>query len=365
MFKKNACPTIDATMYNEMLACVISQVSARPGESSVFTLRSGPGVGKNGMHRSFAEWNNLYYVEYMCSGTPSADITGFCIPDKEKGIVEFMPTLKFISHEVPEGYDGVYMHIQELDKLSPDQQAIVGVILDTRMLEGIPVQENLFYCASMNSASDNCGGEDLTRQMEDRLYIHDLAGPDPEKWLVWAAANEVHPYITGFIGWSKKYLYDFNPDQSGAFCSPRSWVKASRLITSLGDDVSLDMMQTIIEHKCGPAPSLEFAGYIRLASELVPVSEVLRDPHNAPIPHHDLGAQYAMCSLLATEFGRMHKKGDPLLRDEVEAAITYIRRMDEGHAVYAFRMMTAAHPDFSSVSQEYTKFIQDYKGITF
>jgi len=64
-------------------------------------------------------------------------------------------------------------------------------------------------------------------------------------------------------------------DESGAFRSPRSWVKASRLITSISDDVSLDMMQKIIEQKCGLDASIEFAGYLRLASELVPVSELV------------------------------------------------------------------------------------------
>lgn len=364
MFNAQPCPTIDKTMYLEMLACVRSQVDAKAGESSVFTLQGGPGTGKNGIHREFAEWNNLYYLEYMCSGTPSADINGFCIPNKETGIVEFMPTLKFISHEVPDGYDGIYLHIQEMDKLSPDQQAIAGVILDTRMLENIPVQKNLFYCGSMNRGSDNCGGEDLTRQMEDRLYIREVE-PDIDKWVLWAAEHDIHPYISGFLRWSPKYLYDFDPDEHGAFCSPRSWTKASRLITALGDDIGLDMMSAIIEHKCGPGPSLEFSGYIRLASELVNVSQVLSDPENAPIPHHDLGAQYAMCSILASEFGSRHKKGVPLIKEDVEAAIKYIRRMDEGHAVYAFKMMTMAHPDFSEVTTEYTKFKMDYKGITF
>ena len=366
-FNTTPHPTIDAKMHRQMLACLRTQTVKKPGFSSIFTMQGGPGIGKNGKAAQFAEHHNLEYVEYMVSGTPSPDITGFMIPNLETKEAEFIPTKKFISGHVPTDKDGVLVHIQELDKMKPDQQAIVQTIFDSWLLDNIPVQKDLYYIASMNMASDNCGGEELIRSLEDRLYLYKLPEPDVNEWLRWAARSSIHGWVMGFLKFAPGHLYNFDPDKEGAFCSPRSWEKASRLIDGLdltGDmEEDVEMVIDVVENKVGPGVGIEFSGFIKMAHELVPVSEVLANPETASVPHHDIGAAYAMCSNLATEFGHRREKGVTLGKETVENAITYIRRMAEDMAVFAFKMCTDAHPDFSEVTSEWTKFARDFKEL--
>jgi len=356
-------PTIEDDMFMMMNACLSTQVDKIPGRGSIFTFLGGPGIGKTQRAAQFAESRQLLLAVSILSRTPSPDIQGFLVPNMKTMTVEFLTTKKFIEASYDKDkYNGVLMMLDEIDKCMPDQQGGIQSMLEDWSLEGSPVDKNLFFMAGANRPEDNCGGNELIKSLEDRMYIFNMPDPDAEVWLTWAASEGIDPRIRAYIQWKPENLYNFNPDKSGAFASPRSWAKSSYLIESL--PLHNDrMVSQIVQHKCGEEIGLEFGGFIRMASELCPVEAIYLNPDDAPVPNHNASACYAMACNLAYDFGRIKNAGEHITREMAEAAIKYIKRMDEGLAVFAFKMMADANPEFCAVTEEFTNFKREFKHL--
>jgi len=229
-------------------------------------------------------------------------------------------------------------------------------------MEGKPVGKNVFYSFAGNREEDGCGAGPISQALQDRMFIQQME-VDAQGWLKWASQNDIDYRIMAFIAWKQENLHKFDSTAPlGGQPSPRGWEKASHMIfVTNADDKHAAM---IVSGKCGPAVGIEFSAFLRMAKDLCNVDDVFSNPGGALLPNHNTSAVYAMCSSLAFEFGQRKKKGKDITKAEVEATLIYLRRMSEGMAVYGFRMITSANPDFCERTSEFTRFQQDYKHIS-
>lgn len=358
-------PTIPSDMLQLMNACLATQMENEPGVGSIFTAMGGPGIGKTQIMSQYAKHQRMKFAVTILSRTPSPDIQGFMIPNLETGKVEFMTTRKFIEAAFdPDEHDGVIMLFDEMDKCMPDQQGSIQSMWEDRSLEGTPVDKNLFFMAGANRPEDNCGGNELIKSIEDRMFLYEMPPPDVDQWINWALLNRIEPNIMAYLKWKPEHLYNFNPDMSGAFASPRSWAKSSYLMNYI-DSESTSLISEVVQRKCGEEIGIEYTGFIRMVDELCTTQDVYDNPETAPVPHHNTSACYAMCTNLAADLARKKHEGVPIAQADAEAAIQYVRRMEEGMAVFGFRMMCNANPEFMTVTPEFTAFKKDFKHLNF
>tara|TARA_Y100000310_G_C20626114_1_gene785995 strand:+ start:485 stop:1582 length:1098 start_codon:yes stop_codon:yes gene_type:complete len=363
-FSATEHPTIETELFQIANACFASQVDKIPGHGSPLCLLGPPGVSKTALVRQLAEFHNMALKVFILGSTPAPDLVGFYVPDLKEGKVRHLITQDIINPEYDrDKYDGVIVLLDEFANCVEQMTTIQSTIEDWSM-EGQPVNKDVFFVLASNRPEDMSGANEIPKSVVDRVYIHEVK-PAYEQWLKWAMKNGIDYTITGYIAWKKdEALFDFDPNAPvGGQPSPRSWEKLSNLIKHLPIK-SPDMIAKAAIAKVGEVKGIEYSGYARLASELCTTEEVLADPENAAIPHHNTSACYAMCLNLATELaGRIEKKED-VLKEEVEAIITYFRRMDDAMAVFGFSMCVEANPAFAERSAEFTKFKQDYKGLS-
>lgn len=363
-FNKVEHSTIEPDLFQLMSATLQSQREHAPGKGSPLLLTSAPGLGKTAMYRALAKEYNLEFRAIILSRIPSADISGFFIPDLATGVVVHLTTKDIIDPEYDkEKFDGILILFDEIGNADVGQQTSIQSFVEDWKMGGVPVAENVFFAFASNRKKDSCGSNDLVKSLVDRLFVKDIEEPDVDNWIRWAMKNGVHPNIIGYIQWKKEALFEFDPKApQGGQPSPRAWEKASHLIDSLPIETNY-MISTVVSGKVGEVRGIEFSAYIRMLDELCSYEDVMRDPEDAPIPHHNTSACYAMCTNIAYEFAQKDKAGEDLTKEEVDAAITYIRRMDDAMAVFGFRMMDEATTLFSKRSDEFTKFKKDYKEL--
>ena len=355
--------TIDKDRFQLMQACLASQVDKVPGHGTFYAGFGPPGIGKTWEQAAFAKFHNLFHRIVILGRIPSPDVAGFFVPDVAKGTVAHLINDTLIDPPYDkEKYDGVLITFDEISNTLFDQQASIQSFLNDWAMEGKPVGKNVFYSFAGNREEDGCGAGPISQALQDRLLI-DMIDVDAPGWLKWAAQNDIDYRIMAFLSWKPQHLHAFNPAASlGGQPSPRGWEKASHMI-KVSPDID-GLAASIVSKKIGPAIGIEFSGFIKMAGDLCSVGDVFIDPENAMLPNHNTSAVYAMCTSLAFEFGKRKTRGEDITKDEVDATITYLRRMQEGMAVFGFRMINNANPDFCRLSDEFAKFQMDYKHIT-
>jgi hypothetical protein len=353
---------IDPMLYKILNASMRTQKDKVPGKGSPLCLVGPPGVGKTHIFRQYAAAKNLFFITVILGRIPSVDIGGVYVPDLENGELRHLITRRFLGEHVPDGYDGIFILFDEIGTAMPDQQASIQSMIEDWSLEGNYIQKSVYFGFATNRVIDNCGANDLIKSLVDRLYIYDYE-PDYKSWLRWARHEGIADSIIAFISWKKdEVLHQFDPNAPmGGQPDPRSWSKLSYLIEDEDDQIAISQMA---KAKVGEAMGLEWNGYRRLFAELADVEDVFENPETAQIPHHNVSAMYGMITNIAGVFARRHKKEEEITEEEVSASIVYIRRMDETMAVFGFRMFHESNPLFCKRSEEYAKFLRDFKDLT-
>lgn len=356
-------PTIDDERFRMMQACLASQVDKVPGHGSFYASFGPPGIGKSWESVAFAKFHNLYHVAYVLCANPSPDVVGFYVPKLDTNEVIHIINKSLTDPEYDrDKYVGVLITFEEISSALMDQQVVIQCILNEWQNQGHAVNENVFFSFAGNRQEDNCGAGPISQALQDRMLIQEMEISVPG-WMTWAGLNDIDLRVMQFISFKNERLHQFDPQaRLGGQCTPRSWEKASHMMQVMNADDKY--ASEIVAAKCGAEVGVEFSGFLRLASDLPTVAEILADPEGASLPHHNNSAVYAVGVSLAYEYGQRKKNGLDVTEAEVNATITYLRRMQEGMAVFAFRMIEKISEDFCNRSVEFTKFKQDYKHIS-
>jgi hypothetical protein len=95
-----------------------------------------------------------------------------------------------------------------------------------------------------------------------------------DDYFEWAAENKVHKDVVGFLSFSKKDLYDFDPKSSSrAFATPRSWSFVSELLHD--DDTDADTLTDLVSGSVGEGLALKFMAHRKHASKMPNPSDIL------------------------------------------------------------------------------------------
>lgn len=187
-----------------------------------------PGIGKSSIVKQISENKNLYFIDTRLAFKENIDLGGYPVPDHEKKrMIYYRP--KFIPPEtIPEGYNGILWFLDEVNRAHPTViQTLFQIITESRCGEHLLPEKTTIVLAG------NLGENDMTTitdfedaALDGRLAVFHLK-PKAEDWLVWAAANEIHPAVIEYISlfperlWSEK---DINPN-------PRGWHQVSNAIS--------------------------------------------------------------------------------------------------------------------------------------
>ena len=237
-----------------------------------------PGVGKSDIAKQLADAYDLKLVDIRLSQMDLTDLCGFPFPNKETGKAEYMPMNIFPleGDEIPEGYKGWLLLLDEINSAPPSVMAAAYKLILDRMVGAINLHKNVAIIAAGNLSTDKAIVNKMSTALQSRM-IHFELTVDYKEWIKWAELNDIDHRIMSFIEFKPELLHKFDPNHNDStFATPRTWSFASRLIKNKEkiDNVGLVTLAGTLSE----GVAREFVGFCDIYAELPNLSEIMKNP---------------------------------------------------------------------------------------
>lgn len=320
-------------------------------ENIILHLEGDPGTGKTMAWKDFAKRINYELVIDLLGNQDSMDMGGMWAPDWDKGKLKHLVTDVYLGTDIPSEYDGRLIVMDEIGNAQAEMQGAILTLLQSRIHAGQKVPDNVIFGTAGNRPEHGEAAE-MIQALRSRLFRIDWV-VDHDRWLGWALENDIDSDIYYCIKWQKGLLHEFDPKSSEfGQPNPRSWTKLSdalKVAKSKGE-CSKELINMLATGFVGQGAGNQFCGFVSLASELATVDEILLNPDTAAIPTSNLGAQYASISNLSSYLSAKKKDGEDIPKEQADAIIEYIQRMDDPVAVAAMKSLYAANESITKTS---------------
>ena len=271
---------------------LISQPSMSSKLPSIL-LRGAPGVGKSSIVRHVADELGIGFVDVRLAQLERVDVAG--LPSVKDGtttwnVPSFWP-------RDPESKGIIFF--DEITSAPADvQTSAYSIILDRKIPNSdYKIPDGWYIIAAGNRKDDHAVAKTMSSALANRFMHFDIED-DAEEWSEWAAHNDIHPSVTGYIRYRPmNLLKTVNEDLERGWPSPRSWERVSSIIPLFNDNE--DVLRDAVYGLIGPAVGTEFMEFHRINAHFDDTLKLLTDP-NAKIEIPEKSDQkYALCSAIS------------------------------------------------------------------
>lgn len=280
-------------------------------------LRSGPGIGKTesvyyslpaklmALH-PYIKKVNVIVIE--CSGIEPSDAHGFAIPqkittsDRAGNVTGERLVMTYAQPDwqpLDMGDDSDTAHIIFLDEWSktpPDVKKVFAPIINEGRIGQRMLPKNCLVVMGSNRSSDRSGDYDELAHLQNRRMALDIS-PSLDDWERWAIERGVHPLFIAFASRFPEVVFKTEvPAGQGAFCTPRSLVRAhDAMVQWVADREKWPAHTICLEalplRMCagwiGEADAATFAAFAKTVDELPAPEDIIKDPMKAKLPRKE------------------------------------------------------------------------------
>lgn len=275
-----------------------------------------PGVGKSDSIKNevraalAAHYGEEFgYHDCLLPTVDAPDIRGFLIPTKDK---EGHPTSFFTRSAILPTKEYLAAHprgIMLLDERNAadllTQKAVAPAVLSKRFGEEY-LPDGWWVISASNRVEDNSGVIKPPKHLVNRERTLQIES-DVLSWSIWAEEHGVHPMLVAFAKQQPGVVFTESvPKTDGAFCTPRSFVSAGRLLSrAAGVDADGNPNMVIpqsgilsqqVAGDIGEGACAQLMAYLKVADELPTIQEILDKPKDAKCPDA-LSAAYAAAQM--------------------------------------------------------------------
>ena len=97
-----------------------------------------------------------------------------------------------------------------MNSAAPSVQAAAYQLILNRKVGQYKLPDNVLICAAGNREADKGVVYRMPAPLANR-FIHLEMKPEFDDWFEWAVENNIHKDVVGYLTFSKKDLYDFDP----------------------------------------------------------------------------------------------------------------------------------------------------------
>lgn len=199
---------------------------------------AGPaGIGKSDLNMQVADDFNLFLLDVRLSQKLPEDLTGMPTLNDKTGKAEYVPfnTFPMEGDEIPEGYDGWLVFLDELSSASDEVWAAIYSLLLGHTVGGRKLHPKALITAAGNRASDSA----IARELPDTLITRLLCAQmkvSVRDWLGWTKdpKNNINPAIIDYITKNPDMLMSpilsSSREELESYGTPRGWDVASQLV---------------------------------------------------------------------------------------------------------------------------------------
>jgi|TARA_B100001287_G_scaffold89254_1_gene74784 hypothetical protein len=266
-----------------------------------------PGIGKSEVvHQIGNEYKKSLVIDIRLSLWEPTDIKGIPYFDSNAGTMVWAPPSELPDAETAKKHDIIILFMDEMNSAPPAVQAAAYQLILNRRVGTYHLPENVVIVAAGNRDADKGVTYRMPAPLANR-FVHLEMKVDFEDWLQWAAENQLHSDVVGYITFAKKDLYDFDPKSpSRSFATPRSWSFVSEL---LEDDDDENTTTDLVSGAVGEGLAVKFMAHRKVASKLPKPTDIL-DGKVKELETKEISAMYSLTVSLCYELKEACDKKD-------------------------------------------------------
>ena len=266
-----------------------------------------PGIGKSEVvHQIGNEYKKSLVIDIRLSLWEPTDIKGIPYFDSNAGTMVWAPPSELPDEATAKKHDIIILFMDEMNSAPPAVQAAAYQLILNRRVGTYHLPENVVIVAAGNRDADKGVTYRMPAPLANR-FVHLEMKVDFEDWLQWAAENQLHSDVVGYITFAKKDLYDFDPKSpSRSFATPRSWSFVSEL---LEDDDDENTTTDLVSGSVGEGLAVKFMAHRKVASKLPDPVDILNGKVKE-IETKEISAMYSLTVSLCYELKEACDKND-------------------------------------------------------
>lgn len=271
-------------------------------------LWGAPGIGKSDLVEKIANDLGRDLIDVRLPLWEPTDIKGMPFMNTNTGTMEWAPPAEF-----PTDPDSnAIIFLDEINGAAPSVQAAAYQLILNRRVGQYKLPKNVLIIAAGNRDSDKGVTYRMPKPLANRFVHLDLR-VDFDCWLDWAIENKIHADVVGFLQFSKRDLYDFDPKADNkAFATPRSWSFVSELLEEESELTSVEETD-LISGCVGEGIAIKFNAHRELRGKLPNPGDIL-DGKVKKLESNEISVQYAittgMCYELKEGLDNAKKEND-------------------------------------------------------
>ena len=257
-----------------------------------------PGIGKSDIIKQLGTELEAHVIDVRLSLWEPTDIKGIPFFDSNDGTMRWAPPSELPSADFASKHKQVILFLDEMNSAAPSVQAAAYQLVLNRKVGAYTLPDNVVIVAAGNRETDKGVTYRMPAPLANR-FVHLEMQVDWDDWQDWAIENKLHKDVVGFLTFSKKDLYDFDPKSgSRAFATPRSWSFVSELLVD--DDTDAETLTDLTAGSVGEGLALKFMAHRKHASKMPNPSDILNGKVKK-MDSKEISAQYSLVVSLCYE----------------------------------------------------------------
>ena len=269
----------------------------------------GPmGIGQSELVAGIAKDMGGKMYDLRLAQMDPTDIRGIPFFNKDLGLMDWAPPIDLPTAEEAAKYPIVVLFLDEMNSAAPSVQAVAYQLILDRKVGKYTLPDNVVMVAAGNREGDKGISYRMPSPLANR-FVHLEMRADFESWLQWAANNNIHKDVIGYLSFAKQDLYDFDPKSiSRSFATPRSWTFVSEL---LDDGVADSTTTDLVAGTIGEGTAVKFMAHRKISSRMPNPSDILSGKVTT-LDVKEISAMYSltisMCYELKDAYGKFGKE---------------------------------------------------------
>jgi hypothetical protein len=273
-----------------------------------------PGIGKSDIVAQITDsLPNSHLIDIRLSLWEPTDIKGIPYFDSNTGTMVWGAPSELPSEEFASQYDNIVIFFDEMNSAAPAVQAAAYQLILNRRVGQYKLPDNVRIVAAGNRDADKGVTYRMPAPLANR-FVHLELSVSFDDWFAWSVDNKIHKDVVGFLNFSKKDLYDFDPKSpSRSFATPRSWSFVSEL---LEDELDENTTTDLVSGSVGEGLAVKFMAHRKVASQMPNPTDIL-DGKVKELKTKEISATYSLTVSLCYELKEASDKGDKKFDDKV------------------------------------------------
>jgi hypothetical protein len=265
-----------------------------------------PGIGKSDIVHQIAEQFNAPVIDVRLSLWEPTDIKGIPYFDSNTSKMVWAPPGELPDAEFASKHKNVVLFLDEMNSAAPAVQAAAYQLILNRKVGTYRLPDNVMIVAAGNREADKGVTYRMPAPLANR-FVHLEMKVDFDDWFQWAVNHKINKDVVGFLNFSKKDLYDFDPKSpSRSFATPRSWSFVSELLEdNLDDGTTTDLVAGSV----GEGLAVKFMAHRKIASAMPDPTEILAGKVKE-MKTREISAMYSLTVSLCYELKEASDKND-------------------------------------------------------